>query len=41
MDDFISDAPDEYWDEDDDFIAYLPEGRVLDMLRYPDNRHLY
>lgn len=31
---------DGYWD-DDDFLAYLPEGRVQDMLHNPDNRHLY
>jgi hypothetical protein len=30
-----------YCDEDDDYLSYLPEGRVLDMLRHPDNRHLY
>lgn len=39
--------PDEFYDgvrqfyEEDDFLSYLPTRRVEDMLRNPDNRHLY
>lgn len=28
-------------EDDDDFWAYMPEGRAWDALRNPDNRHLY
>jgi hypothetical protein len=29
------------FEDEDDYLSYLPVGRVEDMLRYPDNRHLY